>query len=98
MIEPTDLNTGLPPLDQPLEADTIWAMVFTSGQGDVLSPIDGGPSGCMVLSVRGLIGGTQGAPSDWGQVHVAFPHGSVTRLRERIDDYLQMFPEVTHDE
>jgi len=93
MIEPTDENTGLPPLDVPVEEDTIWALVFNSGQADVFSPIDGGPSGCMVLSVRGLIQGQQGVPSDWGQIHIAFPHGSVTRLRERIDDYLAQYPE-----
>lgn len=96
-MEPTDENTGLPPLDQPAEEDTIWAIVVGSGQADVLSPVDRGPSGSMVLSIRGLVNGRthdgRTAGPDWAQIHVAFPHGSITRLRERIDDYLAEFPE-----
>jgi hypothetical protein len=93
VIEPTDANTGLPPLDEPVERDTIWAALMHSGQADVLSPVDGSPRGCMVLSVRGLVQGIQGAPSDWGQIHIAIPHGSVGRLRAHIDAYLQQHPE-----
>jgi hypothetical protein len=83
----TDEQTGLPPLDQPVEADTLWTMAFTSGQADVLSPVDSSPQGCFVLSVRGLNG------TDWGQVHIAVPHGAVTRLRAHLDRYLEHFPE-----
>jgi hypothetical protein len=85
----TDEQTGLPPLDEPTEADTLWAMVFGSGQADVLSPIDGSPRGCLVLSVRGLNG------PDWAQMHLAFPHGTISRLREHLDSYLAEYPEVT---
>lgn len=93
MIEPTDENTGLPPLDQPREDDAISVMVWNSTQADVFSPVDGSPRGSWVLSVRGLVTGTQGAKLDWAQMHVVFPHGTLTRLRERIDDYLREFPE-----
>lgn len=86
-IDATDAGTGLPPLDQPDPADTLWAMVATSGQADVLSPIDGSPQGCCVLSVRGLNEG------EWVQMHLAIPHGAVTAIRNRLQDYLDLFPE-----
>ena len=92
MTDMSDAATGLPPLDQPIEEDTLWAMAFSSGQADVLSPVDRGPSGAMILSVRGLVNSRDGSP-EWGQMHIAFPHGSVSRLRDRIDDYLREYPE-----
>jgi hypothetical protein len=87
-LDPSDEATGLPPLDQPDPEDTIWAMVFTSGQADVFSPLDGSPQGCFVLSVRGVHDG------GWAQMHLAVPHGAVTHMRDRFDEYLRMFPEV----
>lgn len=86
-IDASDGATGLPPLDEPDPADTLWAMVLTTGQADVLSPVDSSPQGCCVLSVRGLHKGS------WAQMHLAIPHGSVTTIRDRLNDYLMLFPE-----
>jgi len=86
-LDASDEATGLPPLDDPDPMDTLWALVATTGQADVLSPLDRSPQGCCVLSVRGL---NQGA---WSQMHLAIPHGAVTAVRDRLDDYLRMFPE-----
>ena len=86
-LDPSDESTGLPPLDQPDPIDTLWTMVVTSGQADVLSPLDGSPQGCFVLSVRGVHEG------GWAQMHLAIPHGAVSAIRDRFNDYLTLFPE-----
>lgn len=83
----TDQQSGLPPLGEPVEQDTLWVMALGSGQADVLSPIDSSPQGCFVLSVRGL---NQG---EWAQIHVAVPHGAVGLLRAHVASYLATYPE-----
>lgn len=91
-MDPSDEATGLPPLDEPRESDTIWVGVMAGGAADVLSPFDGSPQGAFVLSVRGLVEGIQGAPSDWAQMHVAIPHGSVPALLALVGEYLREHP------
>lgn len=91
MIDPSDENTGLPPLLPPDESDTLWSVLFTTGQADALSPGDGEPEGCLVLSVRGLANGPQGP--EWAQCHIAFKHGTVTELLNQVESYLHSYPE-----
>jgi len=86
-LDASDEATGLAPLDQPDADHALWAMVATTGQADVLSPIDSSPQGCCVLSVRGLNRG------EWAQIHITIPHGGVTAIRDHLNDYLAMFPE-----
>lgn len=91
-IDPSsDDATGLPPLDQPIEDDTLWAMTFASGEALVLSPIDRSPVAAFVLSARGLLNDSGG--STWAQMHLALPHGAITGLRDRLTEYLTENPE-----
>lgn len=93
IVDTSDETTGLPPLEVPKEDRTLWAMVFTSCQADVLSPVDGSPRGVFVFSVRGLVNSEEGDYPYWTQMHLALPHGSMRAVRGLIDEYLELFPE-----
>ena len=91
-LDPSDELTGLPPLDQPLEEDILWALTFASGPALIVSPIDGSPVATFILSARGLLNGNGGSVP--AQVHLAVPHGAITGLRQRLDEYLTENPEA----
>lgn len=87
--EPTDENTGLPPLDeQPDPQDTMYAMAFGHADALVRSPIDPEQtSAVFVLQVRGLVG-HPGGGFEWAQIALAFPEDTVASVRQRIDEWL----------
>jgi hypothetical protein len=93
MIDSSDKATGLPSLDEPSEESTIWVMAFQHGQADVLSPIDGSPQGCLWLGIRGLAQEPNDGQTSWVQAFIAFPHGTITELRDRLSQYLEDCPE-----
>jgi hypothetical protein len=68
----SDEATGLPPLDELGDDETMVVLAFASGEGIVARP-DGESVSCKYLHARGLATDPEGGPTMWVQVHLAIP-------------------------